>query len=248
MCRFNRHFGITVSKYGLPGLCIRYNKRPQPDNYLNSFKDLTTMCYSKHYCNPLMAIPVTIGYFNKISDCIYNTKRIVKNCKNENVKNERYSSVIIENNQSFTDTISSPFVDRIKFQLPYSINFDLSLYESRTQSVNKKCSHTVQSTRFFNHIIKNDVLDHLTFILRSKNIFYCSVPKVATKTLLILFTYLHTEELITYITNNNSYIDNELIELDYSKRQTLFNLPFLQEMMTPNSSSIINNQTILDAN
>ncbi|CAF1245796.1 unnamed protein product [Didymodactylos carnosus] len=106
-------------------------------------------------------------------------------------------------------------------------------HEMRVDFLNKKCSTNGQLQSFV-HMKKYYTLNHLVFTLRSKNLFYCSVPKVATKTLLNLFTYLHTEELIAYI-SNSSTIQNELIKNEFPKQRSLFNSRFLQNKLTLNS-------------
>ena len=49
----------------------------------------------------------------------------------------------------------------------------------------------------------SEMLNHLGFILRSHSLFYCSVPKVATRTFLMFLTYLHIrDELMAPVKTN----------------------------------------------
>jgi hypothetical protein len=81
------------------------------------------------------------------------------------------------------------------------------LYEERVEYLKNKCydkNHPSSST--IPHISHRSLLkNHLGFHLQSQSLFYCSVPKVATRTLLTYITYLHVrDELIPSLTNNSS--------------------------------------------
>ena len=53
-----------------------------------------------------------------------------------------------------------------------------------------------------NTIRFGDILNYVGFVVRSHSLFYCSVPKVATRTLLTFLTYLHIrDDLIPLIKN-----------------------------------------------
>ncbi len=56
-----------------------------------------------------------------------------------------------------------------------------------------------------NVIHRDDLFNYLGFVLRSHSLFYCSVPKVATRTFLIFLTYLHIrDDLIPLLSNNST--------------------------------------------
>ncbi len=81
------------------------------------------------------------------------------------------------------------------------------LYEERVELLKNKCYNknnpSVSSVPHLNH--RGVLANHLGFLLRSQSLFYCSVPKVATRTLLTYITYLHIrDELIASLTNNSS--------------------------------------------
>ncbi|CAF3991432.1 unnamed protein product [Rotaria magnacalcarata] len=54
-------------------------------------------------------------------------------------------------------------------------------------------------------IFRSDTINYLGFVLRSHSLFYCSVPKVATRTFLTFVTYLHIrDDLIPLLTNKST--------------------------------------------
>jgi len=59
-----------------------------------------------------------------------------------------------------------------------------------------------------NVIDRNDVFNYLGFVLRSHSLFYCSVPKVATRTFLIFITYLHIRDDLIPLFSNNSTLNS----------------------------------------
>jgi hypothetical protein len=90
------------------------------------------------------------------------------------------------------------------------------LYEERVEYLKNKCydkNHPSSSTiPYISHrsLLKN----HLGFHLQSQSLFYCSVPKVATRTLLTYITYLHVrDELIPALTNNSSVYLKDITNL-----------------------------------
>jgi hypothetical protein len=72
-------------------------------------------------------------------------------------------------------------------------------HEDENRCINK----TNPSRRNLGNLIHRDhVFNYLGFVLRSHSLFYCSVPKVATRTLLTVLTYLHIrDELIPSFQN-----------------------------------------------
>jgi len=72
-------------------------------------------------------------------------------------------------------------------------------HEDENRCINK----SNPSRRNLGNLIHRDpVFNYLGFVLRSHSLFYCSVPKVATRTLLTVLTYLHIrDELIPSLQN-----------------------------------------------
>ncbi|CAF3905808.1 unnamed protein product, partial [Rotaria magnacalcarata] len=61
-------------------------------------------------------------------------------------------------------------------------------------------------------IFRSDTINYLGFVLRSHSLFYCSVPKVATRTFLTFVTYLHIrDDLIPLLTNKSTLTNVSLI-------------------------------------
>ncbi|CAM4983374.1 unnamed protein product [Rotaria socialis] len=62
------------------------------------------------------------------------------------------------------------------------------------------------SLRILSSVIsRSDITNYLGFVLRSHSLFYCSVPKVATRTFLTFITYLHIrDDLIPLLTNKST--------------------------------------------
>ncbi len=110
------------------------------------------------------------------------------------------------------------------------ISNDSFQYEERMKSLWDKCSDKINpSVSMDSNLIRQDkMLNYLGFVLRSHSLFYCSVPKVATRTLLPYITYLHIrDELITAFTNNST--------LNFNANLSLFNVDYISQMI---SSSI----------
>lgn len=100
-------------------------------------------------------------------------------------------------------------------------------YEDRFKFVNEKCfDKNNPSVPRLTHFIRRDHLfDHLSFVLRSHSLFYCSVPKVATRTLLSFITYLHIrDELMTASTNNSTSY--------FNSNSNLYNENFLNQILS----------------
>ncbi|CAF1316148.1 unnamed protein product [Adineta steineri] len=100
-----------------------------------------------------------------------------------------------------------PIGTQSKFSKSYQnvtqISNNLIDYEKRIQSLNNQCDN--RSHLFTNQIHQNKILNHLGFVLRSHSLFYCSVPKVATRTLLTYMTYLHIrDEIIPSLANKSA--------------------------------------------
>ncbi|CAF4617227.1 unnamed protein product [Rotaria socialis] len=57
-------------------------------------------------------------------------------------------------------------------------------------------------------IFRSGIINYLGFVLRSHSLFYCSVPKVATRTFLSFITYLHIRDDLIYLLTNKSTLSN----------------------------------------
>ena len=87
-------------------------------------------------------------------------------------------------------------------------------YEEQKDLLKDKCQNkenpSVRRVSTFNH--HNEILNHLGFVLRSHSMFYCSVPKVATRTLLTYMTFIHIrDELIPSLTNQSIRFDADYL-------------------------------------
>jgi hypothetical protein len=112
------------------------------------------------------------------------------------------------------------------------ISNDSFQYEKRMEFLKNQCQDGGKpSASMLQHLInRNTILNHLGFILRSHSLFYCSVPKVATRTLLTYITYLHIQdELITALTSNSTSY--------FNKNSTLFDVEYLNKTLS-NSTGV----------
>lgn len=76
----------------------------------------------------------------------------------------------------------------------------------RKQMLETGCSQpNIPSVYALPNLIRDsEMLNHLGFILQSHSLFYCSVPKVATRTFLMFLTYLHLrDELMAPVKPNS---------------------------------------------
>lgn len=102
-----------------------------------------------------------------------------------------------------------------------NLSNESSQYEERMEFLRNNCNDKSNpSVSALSNLIQRDkMLNHLGFVLRSQSLFYCSVPKVATRTLLNYITYLHIrDELITsYKSNSTLYfnVSSNPINTDY---------------------------------
>ncbi len=119
------------------------------------------------------------------------------------------------------------------------ISNDSYQYEERIEFLRNQCQDksNASASTLHNLIRRNNILNYLGFVLRSHSLFYCSVPKVATRTLLTYITYLHIQdELITSFTNNSTPY--------YNNNSNLFNADYLNTML-PNSKGVIESRIYL---
>jgi len=100
-------------------------------------------------------------------------------------------------------------------------------YEERMQVLRNQCGNTSdpQPNVTSSLVRRSNMLDHLGFVLRSQSLFYCSVPKVATRTLLSYITYLHIhDELIHSLKNHSASY--------FNRSSGLFNADYLNKMLS----------------
>jgi hypothetical protein len=58
-----------------------------------------------------------------------------------------------------------------------------------------------------NSVHKNELVNLVTIVLQSRSLMYCPVPKVATKTILIVMLYMHVHDISKHLDNNWTNID-----------------------------------------
>ncbi|CAF4105521.1 unnamed protein product [Rotaria sordida] len=114
-------------------------------------------------------------------------------------------------------------------------------YEDQSQCFDKsKSSHQTLSK-----ITRQDkVINYLGFVLRSHSLFYCSVPKVATRTLLTFITYLHIRDDLIPLLTNYSTLNNTL---NFTNNLNIFKLADFNQMLlssTRNNSQSFTNNSI----
>lgn len=121
---------------------------------------------------------------------------------------------------------------KLLFNLPYllgTVAFVFFSYRTSTEviviSVNTtNVSRSSPRTPCDNHhdpsrsslsslIAHSNMLDHLGFVLRPQSFFYCSVPKVATRTVLTFLTYLHIRDELIPAINSTRYSSTALSQI-----------------------------------
>jgi hypothetical protein len=120
-------------------------------------------------------------------------------------------------------------ISSIANKYPTTVFIPLSEWTSTDQKSNisfdngNKCvDRNGSPRRSLSNVIRYDsTFNYLSFILRSHSLFYCSVPKVATRTLLLFLTYLHIRDDLIPLMMNNS-------------KSNFFNISYFTKM---NSSS-----------
>ncbi|CAF1396872.1 unnamed protein product [Rotaria magnacalcarata] len=95
-------------------------------------------------------------------------------------------------------------------------------------------------------IYSSETINYLGFVLRSHSLFYCSVPKVATRTFLTFLTYLNIrDELIPLLTNKSTISNlNSQIKanpFDFNSINQILSYP----MKNGSQPSIVNSISIL---
>ncbi len=87
------------------------------------------------------------------------------------------------------------------------------VYQSRTNLSTENCNYSyVEACRKHycpagNSVHKNEFVNLITLVLRTRSLMYCAVPKVATKSLLTLMVYMHVRDIIENLNNNWKNID-----------------------------------------
>ncbi|CAF2394539.1 unnamed protein product [Rotaria sp. Silwood2] len=85
---------------------------------------------------------------------------------------------------------------------------------------------------------QNKLINYLGFVLRSHSLFYCSVPKVATRTLLKFITYLHIRDDLIPLLKDLSTFNNSINSIS---NLNIFNIAYFNQML---SSSTRNNSPL----
>ncbi|CAF0965702.1 unnamed protein product [Rotaria sordida] len=114
-------------------------------------------------------------------------------CLNANLSSSMSKSIHLLTNRE------SQFFDLNDLNLQMEILVDLSLlymfvssgYDDRNQCFNNSTS---SGQTLLNITRQNKIINYLGFLLQSHSLFYCSVPKVATRTLIKFITYLHIRD------------------------------------------------------
>ncbi|CAF1006665.1 unnamed protein product [Adineta ricciae] len=104
--------------------------------------------------------------------------------------------------------------------------------ENRLKSLKKQCGHIYNPYyRGYSKVLHSDkTLNYLGFLLQSHSLFYCSVPKVATRTILPFITYLHVRDDLLPLTKNHS----SHVNMFNSKSQKItdtFNSEYIMKMI-----------------
>ncbi len=116
-----------------------------------------------------------------------------------------------------------------------SLSTESFYHEDRIKFLGNKCTGNKDSSRQslskINH--RDYLINYLGFFLRSHSLFYCSVPKVATRTLLIFMTYLHIrDDLIPLLTNHStSNTLNPALDLKSINTSYFFNAVYINRMI-----------------
>ena len=108
---------------------------------------------------------------------------------------------------------------------PISLLSNLSVnHGDRCRFLRDRCAEKKDVSRLtVSSVVRyNELMNYLGFVVRSHSLFYCSVPKVATRTLLIFITYLHIrDDLIPFLKSNstsNSISNSNILNIDYFDR------------------------------
>ena len=112
-------------------------------------------------------------------------------------------SLFLKSKQESTKT--SIFIPRtVPSRITHHRNSSI-VNENRLKSFKNQCGHSYNSySRAYSKILHSDkTLNYLGFLLQSHSLFYCSVPKVATRSILPFITYLHVRDDLLPLTKNH---------------------------------------------
>ncbi|CAF0937794.1 unnamed protein product [Adineta ricciae] len=104
--------------------------------------------------------------------------------------------------------------------------------ENRLKSLEKQCGHSYNPYyRGYSKVLHSDkTLNYLGFLLQSHSLFYCAVPKVATRTILPFITYLHVRDDLLPLTKNHSSQMN-MFNSKSQKITNTFNSEYIMKMI-----------------
>ncbi|CAF3382260.1 unnamed protein product [Rotaria sp. Silwood1] len=135
------------------------------------------------------------------------------------VANQLYQTSLITESSFSTRLLNIHQTTNISLQ---SVSFG---YEDQNQCFNnsKSLDHTLSNiTR------QNKILNYLGFVLRSHSLFYCSVPKVATRTLLRFITYLHIRDDLIPLLKNHSIFNSSV---NFTNHLNIFNVADFNQVL-----------------
>ncbi|CAF4285859.1 unnamed protein product, partial [Rotaria magnacalcarata] len=90
-------------------------------------------------------------------------------------------------------------------------------------------------------MFRSYITNYLGFVLRSRSLFYCSVPKVATRTFLTFITYLHIRDDLIPLLTNKSTLSNwnsqrKANPFDFNNINQILSYPMKVKIITRNFS------------
>ncbi|CAF0882587.1 unnamed protein product [Rotaria sp. Silwood1] len=133
--------------------------------------------------------------------------------------NQLYQTSLITESSFSTRLLNIHQTTNISLQ---SVSFG---YEDQNQCFNnsKSLDHTLSNiTR------QNKIINYLGFVLRSHSLFYCSVPKVATRTLLRFITYLHIRDDLIPLLKNHSIFNSSV---NFTNHLNIFNVADFNQVL-----------------
>jgi len=103
-----------------------------------------------------------------------------------------------------------------------------TIYSDRSRALRDRCNHLNSAASDIRHhtglhlVRDNAAFIWATFLLRSKSLMYCAIPKIATKTLLTVMNYIHLRDIIDHLNNNWTNVD-----VDRARAEQSINIPAL---------------------
>jgi hypothetical protein len=88
-----------------------------------------------------------------------------------------------------------------------------TIYSDRSRALRNRCNHLHSAASDIRYQSALDVVREnlafrwATFLLQSKSLMYCAVPKIATKTILTVMNYIHLRDILDHLNNNWTNVD-----------------------------------------